>query len=301
MGPFLLRFQIRDLEEFSGVRAHTIRIWEKRYGLLAPDRTSTNIRTYGIDELKAILNVAYLNRNGYKISKIAALDAQQREKLVREVALDNKSGGDILNSLKMAMLSFDEVLFESVSSKYRESHDLRSLVEQVYVPLLEHIGVLWQTSSICPAHEHFVSNIIRQKLISAIDALPLNAAPRDTIHILYLPENELHELGLLYVNYLLRLRGERTIYLGQSVPMQDLQQVATMFPRPIIFISILTTSPQPSEVGPMLKDMRESLPGADHEFWLAGSQLARVPDLDVPRGMRLYGSMAELLKAVNEG
>ncbi|MDQ3101221.1 MAG: MerR family transcriptional regulator, partial [Bacteroidota bacterium] len=183
MGPYLMRFQIRDLEEFSGVRAHTIRIWEKRYGLLEPERTGTNIRTYGINELKVILNVAFLNQRGHKISKIAALNAEQRDQLVREVALVDEHGGDALNSLKLAMLSFDEVLFESVSSKFREVNGFRKLVEQLYVPLLEHIGLLWQTNSICPAHEHFVSNIIRHKLIVASDALPLNAALHERIHI----------------------------------------------------------------------------------------------------------------------
>jgi MerR family transcriptional regulator, light-induced transcriptional regulator len=295
-----MRFQIRDLEEFSGVRAHTIRMWEKRYGLFEPDRTDTNIRTYGIEELKAILNVSYLNRHGYKISKIAALSPAQRDQLVREVAVAQQGTDDILNTLKMSMLNFDEVLFESVCGKFKEAHGFRALVERVFVPLLEHIGMLWQTNSICPAHEHFVSNIIRQKLIVAADALPLRAAPYERIHILYLPENEIHELGLLYVNYLLRSQGERTIYLGQSVPRADLLQVSALYPEKIIFISILTADPPAAEVPALLSSLRTSMPDADRiTFWLTGHQLARSPGMIVPEGMRLFTTMKDLIAAVS--
>nr|MDQ3102134.1 MerR family transcriptional regulator [Bacteroidota bacterium] len=298
MGPYLMRFQIRDLEEFSGVRAHTIRIWEKRYGLLEPERTGTNIRTYGINELKVILNVAFLNQRGHKISKIAALNAEQRDRLVREVALGDEHGGDALNSLKLAMLSFDEVLFESVSSKFREANGFRKLVEQLFVPLLEHIGLLWQTNSICPAHEHFVSNIIRHKLIVASDALPLNAAMHERIHILYLPENEIHELGLLYVNYLLKARGERTIYLGQSVPYHDLQQVTIHFPQKLVLIGILTTTATSTEIPQMLQDLREELPDERIQFWFAGNQMNKIPATQIPPGMKLFQTLAELIKEV---
>ncbi|MEO8591204.1 MAG: MerR family transcriptional regulator [Flavobacteriales bacterium] len=183
----MMRFQIRDLEGFSGVKAHTIRIWEKRYGLLHPDRTDTNIRHYGLEQLRSILNVAYLNQRGYKISKLAALSVVEREKLVREVAGTQTGTDEVLNTLKLAMLGFDEPLFNSESAKHAAQHGFRSLVEDVYVRLLEQIGVLWQTSSICPAQEHFVSNIIRQKLLVATDGLALNAHATDVLHVLYLP------------------------------------------------------------------------------------------------------------------
>jgi MerR family transcriptional regulator, light-induced transcriptional regulator len=157
--------------------------------------------------------------------------------------------------------------------------------------------VLWQTNSICPAHEHFISNIIRQKLLVAVDALPLTSAPGKQLHILYLPENELHELGLLYVNYLLRQKGERTIYLGQSVPLADLQQVTAIFPGDLNFISILTTSPRQGELPDMLTSFRTLFPEERVTCWLAGNQLAATPDN--PR-IRLFGSMKELLSAVEE-
>ncbi|HMC97617.1 MAG TPA: MerR family transcriptional regulator [Flavobacteriales bacterium] len=142
MGPYLMRFHIRDLEGFSGVKAHTIRIWEKRYKLLRPDRTGTNIRSYGLDELRSILNVAYLKHRGYKISKLALLSAVEREALVRMVTGTDSGTDEVLNTLKLAMLGFDEVLFTSESSKHAERHGFRSLVENVYVRLLEQIGLL---------------------------------------------------------------------------------------------------------------------------------------------------------------
>jgi DNA-binding transcriptional MerR regulator len=293
------RFQIRDLEEFSGVKAHTIRMWEKRYGLLAPDRTDTNIRTYSLDELKAILNVAYLNQNGHKISKIAALSPPDRERLVNETASRMTSGGDVLNSLKLAMLSFDEVLFNSVSSKYRESHGFRALVEQAYVPLLENIGLLWQSNAICLSQEHFVSNIIRHKLIIASGSLPLSAAPRERTFVLYLPENEIHELGLLYLDYLLRAKGERTIYLGQSVPTSDLAQVVSMFSGSVVLVSLLMANPPAAEIPNFLSGLRAMLPDERVTFWMAGGQLLKFEKLEVPSGMQVHGTIASMVKSVD--
>ncbi len=299
MGPFLSRFQIRDLEEFSGVKAHTIRIWEKRYGLLTPERTDTNIRYYGVDDLKAILNISYLNNLGYKISAIAAMTTAQREQLVNEVAGRQGGGGDVLNTLKMAMLSFDETLFEGTSDAYIHKHGFRALVEQIYVPLLEHIGTLWQTNSICPAQEHFVSNIIRHRLIVATHALRVPPRPGSATHVLYLPADEIHELGLLYLNYLLRARGERTIYLGQSVPTEDLRQVVALHQGAIVFMGVLMANPAPSEVPQYLMQLRAMVPDDRVEFWLTGSQLARVEAVDVPRGMHLHPSMGAVISALD--
>jgi DNA-binding transcriptional MerR regulator len=299
MTPYMNRFQIRDLEEFSGVKAHTIRMWEKRYGLLEPDRTGTNIRTYSLDELKSILNVAFLNRNGYKISKIAGMTSADRERMVNEVSSARASGSDVLNSLKLAMLSFDEVLFDSVSSRFREINGFRALVEQVYVPLLEQIGLLWQSNTICPAQEHFVSNFIRHKLIVASGSIPLKAAPLERIFVLYLPENEIHELGLLYVEYLLRSKGERTIYLGQSVPSNDLVHVVKNFDCKVVLVSLLMANPPAAEIPAFLSELRSLVPNDNATFWIAGGQLAKVPEISVPAGIFLHSSMVELVRAVD--
>lgn len=299
MSLYLTKFSIRDLEEFSGVKAHTIRIWEKRYGLLAPDRTGTNIRHYDLEELKVILNVAFLNRNGHKISRIAAMSLADRDRLVRETSNASASVEEILNSLKLAMLGFDEPMFAEVCARFVGKHGFRALVERVFVPLLEHIGVLWQTNAICPAQEHFVSNFIRQKVIAQTDGLPLSAGKKDRTYVLYLPENEIHELGLLYVNYVLRADGERTIYLGQSVPREDLLQVAAACDGELVMLSILMAHPPAPEIPDYLTTLRKSMTDRRISFYVTGAQLSKVDPHDIPAGIRTFPSMAELVKGLD--
>lgn len=298
MGPYLNRFSIRDLENFSGVKAHTIRIWERRYGLLDPDRTDTNIRTYSTDELKTILNVAFLNRHGVKISKIAALTKTERDQRVKQVSEDASDPSGSLNNLKLAMVSYDTRLFERTSDTYREQEGFRALVERLYVPLLEQVGVLWQSNSICPAQEHFASNLVRQKLVSAIDsARPLERA-EGRLYVLYLPENEIHELGLLYLHYRLRIAGERVIYLGQSVPMGDLAQVAEQFTGPITFISVLTAFPSSDDLPTYLRTLRASLPDQRIEFVLSGARVGAAAIDTSEKGVRLMPRFRDLLAII---
>jgi len=291
----MTRFSIRDLENFSGVKAHTIRIWERRYGLLEPDRTDTNIRTYSTDELKTILNVAFLNRHGEKISKIAALTKAERDLRVKEVAEDASDPSSTLNALKLAMVSYDTDLFERTSDTYRNHEGFRALVERLYVPLLETVGVLWQSNSICPAQEHFASYLIRQKLVAAIDS----ARPLDGMeglqYVLYLPENEIHELGLLYLHYRLRAAGKRVIYLGQSVPMNDLAQVAEQFPGPISFISVLTAYPSSDDLPQYLQKLRAILPDQRVEFTFSGARVAAASCAPPDPGIHLMPRFRDLL------
>lgn len=299
MSLYLSKFSIRDLEEFSGVKAHTIRMWEKRYGLLAPDRTGSNIRYYDLDELKVILNVAYLNRKGHKISRIAAMSLNERDRMVQISAEASDSTEEVLNGLKLAMLAFDEPAFEQITKAFQEQHGFRALVERVFVPLLELIGLLWQSNAICPAQEHFVSYFIRQKLITSTDRLPIASPKVDRTFVLYLPENEIHELGLLYVNYLLRSKGHRTIYLGQSVPTEDLLQLAAVRDGELVMLSILMANPPAPEIPNYLKDLRECLSDRRISFFVTGGQLAKVAESDIPPGVRTFRSMVDLVQGVD--
>jgi DNA-binding transcriptional MerR regulator len=298
MGPYLNRFSIRDLEEFSGVKAHTIRIWERRYGILDPDRTDTNIRTYGLDELKTILNVAFLNRYGVKISRIAALSEKERDLSVKELAEKQGSTDDALNALKLSMVSYDTEGFERTSAAYLDREGFRNLVERLYVPLLECIGLLWQSNSICPAQEHFVSNLVRQKLIAAIDGLRPTDPGTGTTHVLYLPQDEIHELGLLYVHYLLRARGERVVFLGQSVPKDDLAQVVEQFTGPVRFISIFTAFPQSDSVATYLADLRKAMPDKRVSFLVTGSRVVAAQLNSTPPGVMAKATFKELVAAL---
>lgn len=293
-GPFLSRFSISDLEGFSGVKAHTIRVWERRYNLLSPTRTDSNIRTYGLEELKALLNVAYLNDHGVKISHIAALSHKEREARVRELAAKNVDPADRLNALKLATASYDVALFERTSEIHRTREGFRGLVEQLYIPLLEHIGLLWHSNSICPAQEHFVSNLIRQKLIAAIDRADPQVKGSGTTHVLFLPDNEIHELGLLYIQYLLRTAGEHVIYLGQSVPMEDLRHVAAQVPGRIELITVLTVMPHPDDVPAYITRLRTTLPGDRFTLRMAGVRPERIAAIPW-KGARVFTRLAELV------
>jgi len=294
--PYLSQFRISELEGFSGVKAHTIRIWEKRYNLLEPDRTGSNYRTYSMKDLTTILNVAFLVDHGLKIGKVAAMTNDERSVRVREFSSAKAEMGDTLNSLKLAMLGFDETLFRDASSACQQKEGFQTLVERVYVPLLEHIGHLWHSGSICPSQEHFVSNLIRQRIVAETDALPL-ARNSDRLYVMFLPDQEIHELGLLYANYLLRSFGRRTIYLGQSVPSDDLHQIAGLFSGPITYVGFITSFPAADRLQHFMNALRTQIPDPKHEFWFTGSQVNRAEGLVAPEGFRVFPHIKGMIDA----
>lgn len=215
-------YSIKDLERLSGIKAHTLRIWEKRYGVLDPDRTDTNIRSYCDKDLRRILNISILNKNGYKISKIAALGDHEREKLVLEITRQKQSVPEnAFDQLIIHMMNLNEKGFNTVFQDLIDTNGIEETFRKVIFPFLERIGVLWQVGTIIPAQEHFISNLIRQKLITAIDALPYPDSDKVEA-VLFLPEHDLHELGLLFYHYYLKKKGVKSIYLGQAVPYDDI-------------------------------------------------------------------------------
>lgn len=216
-------YSIKDLEQLSGVKAHTIRIWEQRYSLLSPDRSDTNIRTYSDAELKKLLRVNVLYSNGMKISKIAMLNENQISERISELLREEETEKNVIEVLTMAMVDMDEAKFEDVLSQYIDHHGFDHLMQKIVYPFLERIGTLWMVNAINPGQEHFMSNLIRQKIIKAIDDLGPTKDKKAQVCISFLHEDEMHELGLLYYSYVLKKNGLRVIYLGQSVPFQDLQ------------------------------------------------------------------------------
>ena len=219
-------YSIKDLEKISGIKAHTIRIWERRYALIEPQRTATNIRYYSDEDLKRILNVSILNQNGYKISKIAQMSAVQLCDRVIALCLDTRNTDVQIESLLVAMLELDESKFANVLSNSIIKQGFESTVETILFPFLDRIGILWQAGTIYPAQEHFISNLIRRKLIAAIDNEMQNFVPKvDKDIIFFLPENELHEIGLLFYSLIARKEGFNVVYLGASVPIKDLNTV----------------------------------------------------------------------------
>ena len=215
-------FTIQDFEILTGIKAHTIRIWEKRYNILMPSRINRNVRVYSLSELQKILNISLLYKNNYKISKIAKLSDDLLSEEAKTVALSDFSNNYEINSLLLCMYSFDENLFQNTYLKLSKKDSFIEIFSNTYIPLLNHLGLLWQTNSIKPAHEHFISNLIYQKIALNIAALPNIETTNEPVNVLFLPFGEIHDLGLFFLNYYLKLKGERTVYLGKSIPFDNL-------------------------------------------------------------------------------
>jgi MerR family transcriptional regulator, light-induced transcriptional regulator len=285
---------IRDLERLSGVKAHTIRVWERRYGLLHPERTDTNLRRYSVDELKTVLNAAFLSRHGMRISRIAAASRSDRERWVREKGLTG-GGGSAMDTLKVAMLTYDTAVFQRISRTYEQQRGFRSLMEDLYLPFLEHIGLLWQTSAVCPAHEHFASNLVRQRLITAIDGAGDIPFGKGRTYVLFLPEHEIHELGLLYVQYLLTRAGHRVLYLGASVPLPDLFHVRDRLPGDLVFVGICTCAPAPEFQQAYVDAMADLADAPRVEVHLAGALFEGSQGKE-PSGLNLVQGLRPLVR-----
>lgn len=236
-------YSIKEIEKLSGIKAHTIRIWEKRYNLIEPHRTQTNIRYYTDEDLKKILNVAVLNRQGIKISNIARLnDLELREEIIR-VSRTGESNENTIDTLIVAMVDLDEYKIEAIIDKSVARIGFRSTVTGVLYPFLDKVGILWQSGDVNPAQEHFVSNLIRQKLIAAIDRLPGTFNPNAKKFLLMLPEGEWHELALLFAFFLLKEARQEVTYLGQSVPYSDVLAIGASKSFDYFLSSSTTTKP----------------------------------------------------------
>ncbi len=234
-------YSINDLEKLSGIKAHTLRIWEQRYGLIVPKRTPTNIRYYDDDDLKFVLNVALLNRNGYRISKIAQMSKPEIAEKVAAVSDLSFEGDAQLDALALAMIEMDEYKFERIlSANIHQVGFERTMLEVVY-PFLEKLSLLWLTGSINPVQENFISNLIRQKLIAAIDKLPLPTGSQVKKFVLFLPEGERQELSLLFMHYLVKNRKHHVVYLGQDISPADLHD-AERIAKPDYVFTMITES-----------------------------------------------------------
>ena len=227
-------YSIKELEKLSGIKAHTIRIWEKRYALLIPLRTDTNIRYYGDNELKKLLNVTSLLSLGFKISKISEMSNneinQQLDKLAKGVQSSGSVSEVYVNQMITSAVNYDEYAFDKAFSSAILRHGLIDTYIKIIYPLLEKVGILWSKSDLMPAQEHFLSNLIKQKIQSAIDNVA-PASPSDQPWILFLPEEEFHDIGLILSSYIIREHGKPVIYLGARVPTESLSSVLELFPK----------------------------------------------------------------------
>ncbi|MCB0706091.1 MAG: MerR family transcriptional regulator [Saprospiraceae bacterium] len=234
-------YTISDLEKLSGIKAHTIRIWEQRYGIINPKRTETNIRYYQDDDLKLLLNIALLNRNGLRISKIAKMTQQELAEKVASVSEINFEYGTQLDALTLSMIEMDEWKFDRIISTNIHQIGFERTMLEVIHPFLDKLSVLWLTGSINPVQENFIGNLVRQKLIVAIDKVPMPNGPEAKKFILYLPEGEKQELSLLFMHFLLKSRGHQVLYIGQDISISDLADVQKIHNPDFIFTMISET------------------------------------------------------------
>lgn len=251
-------FTIKDLENISGIKAHTLRIWEQRYHFLKPSRTFTNIRYYSNDELKTILNIALLNKYGYKISHIDKMGTEEIKEKILSLNQAQAQQERIVNEMIQHMVDMDMEAFELTLSNYIMARGIERAITQIIFSFMERIGILWLTNHINPAQEHLVSNIIRQKLIVGIESVSTSLRLNKTL-ILFLPEAEYHELGLLFMYYMLKSRGANVIYLGSNVPLADVAYVANL-KKPDYLYSHITTPGQNFNFDRFIQNMAKNFP-----------------------------------------
>ena len=291
-------FSIKDLENLSGVKAHTIRIWEKRYNLFQPKRSDTNIRTYDLKSLQKVLNIALLLENGHKISKLAKLDEEEISSKVKALSTID---GDILhtiNRFKLAMLNFDQQLFNNTYHELLAKYTFQEIFSTYFIKLLEHIGLLWTSNTILPAHEHFISTLIKQKILINIEKAEGQNQKTDKTYVLFLPLNEMHDIGLLYIHYELLLKGYQSIYLGENLPLENLHEIQKVFKR-IVFVSYFTIEPNKNNVQAYLKEFYESvLEKRNEHLHILGNNTAHLDVNKLPLNVELHENPIQLLKHI---
>lgn len=252
------KYSISEIEGLIGIKAHTIRAWEIRYNLVPPKRTPTNIRYYDEEDLKVLMNIVALNENGYKISKIAQMSKKKVADLVLQLKTDWSNESVQLMSLSNATIKYDEDGFSKILANCIAELGLTKTMDQVLFPFMKRIGMLWQIGAIDPAHEHFASNLIRDRLIVEIDKIEKGKNKEPKRFLLFLPEAELHETGLLFARFLLKSCGHETLYLGQEIPYRDLKKVIESYKPDYAFV-VLTSLNLGKDVNRIIGKVMDSL------------------------------------------
>lgn len=255
------QFSIKDMEVLSGVKAHTIRMWEQRFLMFEPRRTPGNIRYYNDSDLKKLLNLSFLTQQGYKVSVLARMSEEELSRRVVDLSLTCTGVESRIQSLTMHMLQLNELGFTQLLSVFIKESGLERVMLDIVFPFFRAIGFMWQTGTITPAHEHFITHLIRQKLIVSIDQMDYVQQEAAKKYLLFLPEGEFHELGLLFAHYVIRSRGHDTIYLGANVPYADLKTVYSTY-KPQSILCILTSAQVDLTASEYLNQLSSDFPKA---------------------------------------
>lgn len=286
-------FTIKDLEHLTGIRAHTIRIWEKRYAILKPIRTSANFRLYDTASLQKILNICTLNNHGYKISHIAKMEEGRIPELVREILTDKTVSDHAISDFKIAMMNFDTRLFLATYNSLLNTKSFRDIFYDSFIPLLDEMGMLWQTHTITASHEHFISNLIKQKIILNIERQQIKENTiKDRTYVLYLPEGEIHEVGLMLINYELLYYGFHTVYLGESVPMEDIVNIGTIFGN-VTYVTYLTIERSPGDTSRYVGEMQEKVLKQENSQLIICGRCSSLVEKNHYNNLQTYRSVKE--------
>lgn len=287
-------YNIKDLEKLTGIKAHTIRIWEKRHNLLEPKRTDTNIRYYTAEDLKKLLNISILNKNGLKVSKIAELSPTEITERVIELTSRNSEAEDKIQALIMAMFQLNTQKFEKLITISYINRGFENTFKEIILPFFIKIGYLWQTGTITPAQEHFASNILYRKITVAIDGILANYNEQSKKILMFLPEGEYHEVGLLYTHYLLKKQNHLVTYLGTSIPFASIDEINALHQSNYL-ITVFTSVYSPETIEQYLKQLSKSF--SNQTILVSGAQMA-VFNLTLPENVRFIDSPENLLEYI---
>lgn len=292
MNHIQTKFSIGDMERFSGVKAHTIRIWEKRYNMFSPLRDRNNLRYYDVGDLRKLLNIVLLNGYGIKISKLAVMDTVAIEMMVGETRMGRMQLDHSMRLFKLSMMTFDQPLFLEATEHLLTKMPFHEVFETYYIPFLEEIGLMWQSGNIQPVHEHFISCLIRM-VVTQQTALCSRKVRKSVFpkYVLFLPFGEVHELGLLYIHYLITLRGESSVYLGSNVPLAGLDEVSRLY-KEVTFVTYMTLVPAEMPLQEYVDMLVERAGAHGSHIWVVGR---RASEIDSSRNLRLFPTIRDIV------
>lgn len=293
-------YSIKDLENISGIKAHTIRIWEKRYNILEPLRTETNIRLYDAANLQKLLNITLLHNHGYKISKISQHPSEKIPSLVKDIVTIKTFKSHAINAFKMAMLDFDQNKFYEAYEELLTDKSFTDIFKEIFIPLLNEIGFLWQTNTITAAHEHFISNLIKQKLCAEIDkVLKSQKIIEDQVFILFLPSQEAHDLGLKYLSYEIAKNGYAFLYLGENIDINDLKKIATQFDNPV-FLTNVHHPIDAESLNLYINKIQDAILSKNNNanLWITGNATKQIQLEDLIPQTKIFNSLDHILKTL---
>lgn len=290
------KFSISDIENLTGIKAHTIRVWEQRYNFFTPKRTETNIRYYDDADLCMFLNIATLNENGYKISKISKMDLDEINHLVKNLKEDHYNINVQVQMLSNAMLKMDEAEFDEILNGCIEDLGMENAMADIVFPFMRKVGFMWQVGTINPAHEHFATHKIEQKIIEVTYKNSKKPSINAKRYLLFLPQNEHHEVGLLFAQYLLKVNGHQTLYLGQNLPYEGLEEVVNYY-EPDYAFTVLTVSQADHDAQTIISKLRENL--GKTTLILAGHQITS-SDLDEQENIVFIKNIGEFTQIIEK-